>query len=127
MPLTANPVLVQVTRGDSMESLHRGAAVVVSADGRVAAAWGDVDALIFPRSAVKPLQALPLLTSGAASRFGLAATDLAIACGSHSGEPIHVQTVTNWLRRLGLGEEALICGPHWPISDVAARALAWLC
>ena len=124
MSLSVNPVLVQVTRGDSVESIHRGAAVVMGADGRLIAAWGDVDALIYPRSAVKPLQALPILATGAGIRFGLTAAELAIACGSHAGEPVHVQTVAGWLRRLGLGEEALICGPHPPLDPVAASALA---
>ncbi len=124
MPLSANPVLVQVTRGDSVESIHRGAAVVMGADGRLLAGWGDYEALIYPRSAVKPLQALPILESGAGLRFGLTAAELAIACGSHSGEPVHVQTVASWLRRLGLGEDALICGAHPPIDTAAASALA---
>jgi L-asparaginase II len=125
-PLTnsVNPILVQVTRGDSIESVHRGSAVVVAADGRTIAAWGDVDALIYPRSAIKPLQALPLIATGAALRFGVTVAELALACGSHSGEPVHVQTAAGWLRRLGLGEDALVCGPHTPIDEAAANALA---
>lgn len=124
METSANPILVQVTRGNSVESIHRGAAAVVAADGRLLASWGDVDALVFPRSAIKPLQALPLIASGAALRFGVTVAELAIACGSHSGEPVHVQTVAGWLRRLGLGEDALVCGPHPPTDEAAAQALA---
>lgn len=121
---STNPVLVQVTRGDSVESIHRGAAAVVTADGQLIGAWGDVDAPVFPRSTVKPLQALPLIATGAALRFGVTVAELAIACGSHSGEAVHVHTVATWLRRLNLDEGALVCGPHPPIDAAAAAALA---
>lgn len=123
MHSSVNPVLVEVTRGDSVESVHRGAAAVVSADGRLLAAWGDIDAPVYPRSSIKPLQALALLETGAAEHFGVTIAELAIACGSHSGEPVHVQTVSTWLRRLGLGADALSCGPHPPIDEAASRAL----
>ncbi|MFO1128607.1 MAG: asparaginase [Rhodospirillales bacterium] len=116
----ANPVLVEVVRGDSSESRHRGAACVAGVDGTIAA-WGDIDAAIFPRSAVKPLQALPLVATGAADRYGLSASELAIACGSHAGQPQHVHTVADWLARIGCGPDALICGPHPPLDGAAAR------
>ncbi|MGE5441714.1 MAG: asparaginase [Bacteroidota bacterium] len=119
----ANPVLIEVSRGAAVESRHRGAAVVVDSRGGRRAAWGDVDAIVFPRSSVKPLQALPLLESGAAARFGVSARELALACASHSGEPDHVAAARGWLARLGRREEDLICGPHPPISREAAEAL----
>jgi L-asparaginase II len=95
---------------------------VARVDGLVAA-WGNVDAFIFPRSAIKPLQALPLVATGAADHFHLSPAELAIACGSHAGEAAHVRTVANWLARIGCGPGALICGPHPPLSDAAAREL----
>lgn len=119
----ANPVLVEVTRGATVESRHRGAAVVVDSEGRRLAAWGDVDSLVFPRSSVKPLQALPLLESGAAARFDVSDRELALACGSHGGEPEHVETAGGWLARLGRTEADLICGAHPPITEAAAAAL----
>jgi L-asparaginase II len=119
----ANPVLVEVTRGAAVESRHRGAAVVIDSRGGRRAAWGDVDATVFARSSVKPLQALPLLESGAAARFGVSARELALACASHGGEPDHVAIARGWLARLGRTEEDLICGPHAPISQEAAEAL----
>ena len=88
----ANPVLVEVTRGATVESRHRGAAAVVDSQGLGLAGWGDVDSPVFPRSSVKPLQALPLLESGAAARFRVSDRELVLACGSHGGEPEHVAT-----------------------------------
>jgi L-asparaginase II len=66
-----NPVMVEATRGERVESRHRGSAAIVDAEGGVVAAWGDTVLPVFPRSAVKPLQALPLLETGAAERFGV--------------------------------------------------------
>ncbi|MFO1155164.1 MAG: asparaginase [Rhodospirillales bacterium] len=119
---TSNPVLVEITRGDSCESRHRGAACVANGEATIAA-WGDVDAVVFPRSAVKPLQALPLIATGAAARFRLSPPELAIACGSHGGEARHVRTVAGWLARLGYGPGALVCGPHPPLNEAAAEDL----
>lgn len=120
---TANPVLVEVLRGDTVECIHRGAAVVCDARGNVIAAWGDIARPIFPRSAIKPLQALPLVESGAADRFGCDPEELALACASHTGEPAHVEAVAAWLTRLGVGVDALECGAHMPLNRVAATAL----
>ena len=110
----ANPVLVEVTRGDMVESVHRGRVVVVDTQAKTALQWGDIDAPVYPRSAIKALQALPLIESGAADAFGLSNAELAIACGSHSGERRHIDTVRQWLTRIGLSEETLACGAHWP-------------
>ncbi len=119
----ANPQLVEVTRGDSVESRHRGAFAVVDTEGRVLLSAGDVESAVFPRSAIKPLQALPLVESGAAEAFALSDAEIALACGSHGGEPIHVRTVEAWLRRIGRGEADLTCGGHLPTDDRAAREL----
>ena len=119
-----NPILVEALRGQAVESSHCGALAVLDADGAVLAALGDIDRPIFPRSAVKVLQALPLVTSGAADRLGLSDAELAIACASHNGEALHTQTVAGLLAKAGLDVSALECGTHWPYLDSASRALA---
>jgi L-asparaginase II len=119
-----NPVLVEVSRGPLIESRHRGAVAIADASGKIVFAIGDVAAPVFPRSAVKALQALPLVESGAADRFGLRDEELALACASHSGEPGHIAVVERMLAIAGLDASALRCGTHWPMSQSAAYALA---
>ncbi len=119
-----NPVLAEVTRGSMVESRHRGSAVVVDADGAVVLSLGDVDRLVFPRSAVKAIQALPLLESGAADRFGLSEPEIALAVSSHSGEPLHAETSLAMLVKAGRDAGCLECGAHWPLNEAAARALS---
>ena len=119
-----NPVLAEVTRGGVVESVHEGSVAVLDADGAVVLALGDIDRPVFPRSAVKALQALPLLESGAADRFGLTAAEIALACSSHSGEPLHAQTAAGMLAKAGRDPGCLECGAHWPSNDEAARQLA---
>ena len=123
-PDSPNPIVVEVTRGGTVESRHRGAAAVVDAGGSLVPAWGDVDRPVFPRSAVKPIQAIPLLESGAADRFAVTEEELALACASHSGAPEHLRVAGHWLHRIGLGPEFLVCGPHPPIGEAAAAAMA---
>lgn len=118
-----SPVLVEVTRGTLVESRHRGAAVVTDAAGAIVMAWGDIERPIYARSAVKPLQALALVESGAADAFALTPRELALACGSHHGEEAHIATLTAWLARIGLGADDLACGAHPPVDPAAARAL----
>jgi len=120
----SNPVVTEALRGGRIESLHRGAGVVVDASGGVVFAFGDVERPIYPRSAVKALQALPLVESGAADRLGFGEEEIALACASHAGEAKHVATAAAMLAKAGLDERALACGVHWPISEEAARALA---
>jgi len=119
----SNPVLIEVTRGDHVESRHRGAIAIIDADGGVALSIGDVDAPVFPRSSVKALQALPLIESGAADRFGLAEAELALACSSHSGEGQHVRVARGMLEKCGRDSSALECGAQWPAGAAASRAL----
>jgi L-asparaginase II len=119
-----NPILVDVMRGNAVESTHRGAIAVVDADGAVLASLGDIERPIFPRSAVKVLQALPLVASGAADQLGLTTEELALACASHGGEEIHARTAARMLAKAGLDADALECGAHWPYLETAARALA---
>jgi len=113
----SEPIAIEVTRGPIVESRHAVDAAVVDAGGELVAAWGEVERPIYPRSALKPIQALPLLETGAADGFGLGAREIALACASHSGEPVHVDTVLAWLARLGLGEGALECGAHPPRQE----------
>jgi L-asparaginase II len=122
-PSTANPVLVEVTRGPIVESFHRAAFAVVAADGKVAASAGDILRPVYPRSAIKPVQALALIETGAADAFGLGDAQIALACASHAGEPRHVETVRNWLAHLELREADLECGAHPPYDDAATRAI----
>jgi L-asparaginase II len=119
----ANPIVVEVTRGGMVESRHRAAVAVVDADGAVVKAWGDVEQPVYGRSALKPLQALPLIESGAADRYGLGDAEIALACASHSGEPRHVELVTRWLGRIGCGVDDLECGSHMPLHETSAEAL----
>jgi L-asparaginase II len=122
--MTNNPVLVEVMRGGIVESMHRGALAVVDADGTVHSSLGDVQRPIFPRSAVKVLQALPLVASGAADTWQLSDSELALACASHGGEPDHAATAAGMLAKAGVDAQALECGAHWPYLDTAARAMA---
>ncbi len=120
----SDPVLVEITRGGVVESFHHGAVAVLDADGGVVLALGDIDRPIFPRSAVKGFQALPLIESGAAEKFGLSDAEIALACASHSGEPLHAETAASALKKAGLDYRCLECGAHWPMGDKIARALA---
>ena len=113
-------VMAELWRGDRVESVHRGHAVVVDASGSVRAAWGNPDQIIYPRSSSKMLQALPLVESGAASAAGLQARHLALACASHQGAPMHADTVAAWLGSIDRSESDLRCGPQ-PPSDPADR------
>jgi len=116
-----NPVIVETTRGGIVESRHRGAVAVTGPDGAVLKAVGDIDTPIFPRSAIKALQALPMVESGAAEAFGFADAEIALACASHNGEEAHVRTVRAMLRKIGLEEAALACGPQWPRDGCRLR------
>ncbi len=119
----ANPALVEIMRGDLVESRHRGAAAVVDAAGKVVLSWGDIDRPVFARSAIKSMQALPLVESGAADRYKLGPTELALSCASHHGETAHVEAVSAWLERVGLGPKDLECGTHLPSDVPSAHAL----
>ncbi len=117
------PVLVEATRGDLIESRHRGVVAAVDVAGNVLLEIGDIGAPVYPRSAIKPLQALPLIETGAADAFGLGDEELALACASHGGTARHVSIVEAWLARIGLGEADLRCGAHRPYDANAPRAL----
>lgn len=120
----SNPVLVETVRGGLVESRHRGAIAVADASGRLVLGIGDVERPIYPRSAIKAIQALVLVESGAADRYGLGTEELALACASHGGEPGHIATAERMLARAGLDASALKCGAHWPLHQPSAQALA---
>ena len=115
--------LVEVRRGGITESRHRGHVVAVEPDGNVVASLGAPHTVTFLRSSAKPFQALPLLVTGAAERFGFTDEEVALACGSHNGEPIHTKLAASMLEKIGLRPESLKCGAHEPYSPEAAGVL----
>ena len=115
--------LVEVRRGGITESRHRGHVAAVEPDGNVVASLGAPHNVTFLRSSAKPFQALPLLTTGAAEKFGFTDEEVALACASHNGEPIHTKLVASMLEKIGLTPEALKCGVHEPYSPEAAGVL----
>jgi L-asparaginase II len=110
---------VEVTRGNMVESRHSVHAAIIDADGNVLHAWGDTARHVYPRSAIKPLQALPLLESGAAEAYQLSDKQVAIACASHMSEVFHTKTVSNWLAHIGCDANDLECGGHLPRHEGA--------
>jgi L-asparaginase II len=119
----ANPVLVESLRGEIVENRHRGSIAVCDARGRLIHSWGDSDALVYPRSSVKLVQALPLVESGAADHYQLGAKELALACSSHSAETFHTEAIAAWLARIDLDPESLECGAHAPLHEATAQAM----
>ena len=119
--MTIAPIMAKIWRGDFLECVHRGHAVIANAKGEVIDGWGNPDLTLLPRSSCKMLQALPLVESGAAKNFGLRSEQLALACASHQGAALHTKLVVNWLSILGKSDIDLRCGPQDP-SDKKARA-----
>ena len=115
--------LIEVTRGTEVESQHRGYLAAVAADGQVLAQLGEIQTRTHFRSAAKPFQALPIVTTGAADHFQLTTRELAIINGSHSGEPEHLAAVQSILDKLGLTEAALQCGTHLPFDEATTKQL----
>lgn len=120
---TTSPETVTLFRNGFPESRHRLTAVVADGEGRVVHSWGDAKATVFPRSALKPLQALPLVESGAAEAYAVTDEELALAIASHNGLPMHVDRVAAWLERMGLSAEDLECGAHPPFDAKATKTL----
>jgi L-asparaginase II len=115
--------MAEAWRGDILESTHLGHAVICDETGQIVESWGNPDAVIFPRSSCKMLQALPLLESGAADAAGLTPRQLALACASHEGAAIHTEAVAQWLSALGMAEPDLRCGAHDPLDRAARESL----
>ncbi len=122
--VTNKPLIAEVTRGNYAESEHHVVAVVTDSQGLRVKQWGDVDRLVFPRSTAKPLQAMPLVTSGAAQHLQLTQQQLALACASHNGELLHTQAVSQWLQHIDMDDTHLACGIQWPGYEPALIALA---
>jgi L-asparaginase II len=112
-------LVVEVTRNGLVESVHHGCVVVLDPSGSVRASWGDVDSPMFPRSSLKPLQALGLLYAGWSPSDP---AQVALAAASHSGEPRHIDVVRRILAAAGLDESALDNTPDLPLDQTAARA-----
>jgi L-asparaginase II len=121
--LDSSPPLVEVTRGPLVESRHRGFIAVVDATGAVVAGLGEIRTPAWFRSAAKPFQTIPIITSGAAARYGFTPRELAVIIGSHSGESAHLETVLSILNKIALDESALKCGAHMPFDDASAKRL----
>lgn len=115
--------ILQVTRGRQVESVHYGHVAVVDGEGELVAWAGDPLFITFWRSCAKFHQALPVILSGAADRFGFIESELAITCASHEGEEFHLAQVRSILSKVGLDESALKCGVHAPSSAHAAAEL----
>jgi L-asparaginase II len=122
--VTADLPLAEVTRGGFVESRHEGAFAIVGPGGAMIRAGGDIERPIYPRSAIKAMQCLAVIETGAAERFGFSDAEIALACASHGGEPAHVDTARAMLVKLSLEDDALECGAHWPSESRAARDLA---
>ena len=112
--------MVNVLRNNYVESCHFGSAIVIGPDNKTVFEWGDVDQKIFPRSAMKIIQALPLLESGAAESYKLGPKQIALACSSHQGSEVHTSLIKEWLKNIGLTEKYLRCGVQ-PPSDKLDR------
>lgn len=115
--------LVEVRRGSIIESRHRGHVIALDSKGKVVARLGQPEVVTYLRSSAKPFQAIPLVASGAADRFGFTEKEIAIACASHNGEPIHTETVAGMLDKIGLDASALKCGVHEPFSTEVTESL----
>jgi len=116
-------LLVEVTRNGTVESRHFGAAVVCDFKGNIVESWGDIEKLVFPRSALKPMLAIHLVESGASGQYALSDAELSLACSSHQGEKIHQDLVASWLTRLGLTEDHLACGAVLPEHTESAHQI----
>jgi len=109
-----NPTLVNVWRGNAIENYHSGAVAIVDAHGRVIWSIGEIQRPIFPRSAIKPLQAIALLDEKVEKKYPLTRAELALACASHTGEAIHTQALDRWLEKIKCTEDDLECGESYP-------------
>ena len=116
-------ILAKVIRGETVESIHRGHLIILDGDGKTFTSVGDPETVTFFRSACKPFQAIPLLTSGAADAFGFSEDEIAMACASHSGEKIHVEIAARMLAKVGLAESDLRCGVHPPFNEREAERM----
>jgi L-asparaginase II len=106
--------LLEVTRGNIVESIHEGSIAVVDSNGKLIASYGDPKAVAFLRSSAKPFQAIPFVERGGAEHFNYTPGELAITCASHEGSALHVQAVEALQKKIGIEENRLQCGVHMP-------------
>lgn len=109
-----NPILVEVWRGKVLESFHRGLICIVDEEGKIVFSAGNPQQIIYPRSSLKPFQVLPLIELGGIEKFGFTLEEIAIMCGSHNGQPRHLQVVQSILNKIGATENDFNCGAHYP-------------
>lgn len=121
--MSITPPLLEVTRGTIVESVHYGSIAVVDANGKVIAAYGDPHGVAFLRSSAKPFQVLPFVEHGGVEHFGLTPRELSIACASHEGSALHVETVTGMQQKVGVEERHLQCGVHMPGDSDSFKSL----
>ena len=115
--------LANVIRGDTVESAHSGHIVIVDGEGQTIFAAGDPEIVTFFRSASKPFQLIPCITSGAADAVGFTEDEIAMGCASHSGEPMHVERAAGMLAKAGFSESDLRCGAHLPFNEHEAERM----
>ena len=115
--------VVELTRGGIVECIHFGAMAVVDSSGNLLTSLGDPNLLTFPRSSMKPLQALPFVEDGGPEHFGLTEEELAILCASHHGTDEHVRVLRSIHAKVGLQELDLQCGVHWPPDKATVLAM----
>ena len=106
--------MVEVTRSDEVESIHYGTAILINSSGEILQEWGNSDILIYPRSALKPIQSLNLYKDGVAEGLNLSDELIALTTASHHSESFHQKMVIEWLEKINLSEDNLCCGPDWP-------------
>ena len=109
-----NVRMVEVTRSGEIESFHHGVAVLINSSGNILKEWGNSDLNIYPRSALKPIQTLNLYKDGIAESMELTEEQIAITTASHHAEKIHLDIISNWLKKININEENLSCGHDWP-------------
>jgi L-asparaginase II len=115
--------LFELSRGTIDESIHYGAAAIVDIDGHLIASLGNPQTITYLRSTAKPLQALPFIERGGAKIFGLTSSEIAIICASHSGTDEHVSTIRSIHNKVGVMEDDLLCGIHWPSHPPTVKAM----
>jgi L-asparaginase II len=116
-------LIVEVTRGELVESFHRVAACACDARGRILLETGEITAPVYLRSSAKPFIAATVIAAGARDAFDLNEREIAIVAASHSGQLFHLNAVRSLLKKIGMPEDALQCGAHLPYNEQAARAM----
>ena len=121
--MTPGRCIVEVLRGDVVESSHRVHVAVHHAEqGLVASAFNPAHHS-FVRSAIKMFQAMPFVEAGGVAHFGLTGEELALCTASHGGEPFHVAAARSILAKVKVTDEAMVCGPHLPLHEPTAHAM----